>query len=188
MSVQRVASRYAKSLIDLAQERKSLETIKEDMDSFRQATKNRDFYLLLKSPIVNPTKKASIFKALFEGKYNELTMAFLNIILNKGREEYLPEIAGAFMDQYKKIKHISTIKLTTAVPLSKDALAKIRQKIQEDLPQGTSLEIQTQIQPDLIGGFMLEFDNKQYDASIANKLDQLGKEFKDNLYLSKVFA
>lgn len=188
MSVQRVASRYAKSLIDLAQERKELEVIKGDMEAFKQATKNRDFYLLLKSPIVNPTKKASIFKALFEGKYNQLTLAFLNIILNKGREEYLPEIAEEFMAQYKKIKNISTVKLITASPLDAQTLDKIRQKIQADLPKGESIEINTQVKPDLLGGFILEFDHKQYDASVASKLDQLGKEFKDNLYISQIFA
>ena len=186
MSEHRVATRYAKSLIDLAQEQNILETIKGDMESFQRATENRDFYLLLKSPIVNPTKKGQIFKALFEGKYNKMTMAFLNIVLKKGREEHLDEIAKAFMDQYKAIKHISTIQLITATQLTKENLDAIRKKIQADAPKGETIEIETSVNPDLIGGFVLEYDHKRYDASVAHRLDKIRKEFRNNQYISKM--
>lgn len=186
MSVHRVASRYAKSLIDLAKEQNELETIKGDMESFQKASQQRDFYLLLKSPIVNPTKKGQILKALFNDKYNKMTMAFMNIVLNKGREEYLPEIATAFMDQYKAFKRISTVKLITSAPLSAENLEKIRQKIQADSPKGETIEVETSVDPSLIGGFVLEYDHQRYDASVAHKLDSLRKEFKDNQYISQI--
>lgn len=186
MSVHRVASTYAKSLIDLAQEQNKLETIKGDMESFQKATEQRDFYLLLKSPIVNPSKKGQILKAIFEGKYDKMTMAFLNIVLNKGREEYLAEIASAFMDQYKSIKNISTVKLITSAPLTAENLEKIRQKIQADAPKGETIEIETSVDESLIGGFVLEYDHKRYDASVAHKLDKIRKEFKDNQYISQL--
>ena len=128
MSVTRIASRYAKSLIDLSVEQNKLERILEDVQSFKEVSKNRDFYLLIKSPIVNASKKEDIINSLFEGKYDELTMAFLRILVNKGREAYLPEIADEFVNQYKEIKHISTVKLTTAAPLGAETVSRIKQK------------------------------------------------------------
>lgn len=188
MSVQRIASRYAKSLIDLAVEQNKLERILEDVNSFREVLKNREFKLLTKSPIVSTSKKKDIFKALFEGKYDELTMAFFNILLTKGRESYLSDIAVEFLSQYKKLKHISTVKLTTAAPLSDEALASIKSKLLASTVTDDHVEINVQVDPDLLGGFIIEFEDNIYDASVANKLDELKKGFRDNKYISMIMA
>ena len=66
MSVARIATRYAKSLIDLSVEQNKLDRILEDIESFQKATENRDFYLMLKSPIINSDKKIQIFERLFK--------------------------------------------------------------------------------------------------------------------------
>jgi F-type H+-transporting ATPase subunit delta len=76
MSVIRIASRYAKSLIDLAVEQDKLERVLEDVKTFQKAVSNREFYLLLKSPIINATKKQQIFKALFGDKFDENDQRF----------------------------------------------------------------------------------------------------------------
>lgn len=186
MSVTRIASRYAKSLIELAVEQDKLERIHEDVDSFNQVVKNRDFYLLLKSPIVKGDKKRQIMKLIFTGKYDELTMAFLNILINKGREAYLPEIGAEFVKQYKAIKHISTVTLTTATALSDDTIEAIRQKLIESNATDEKVEINTAVDSELLGGFTLEFDDYLYDASVAHKLNQLRDEFDDNLYVSLI--
>lgn len=186
MSVHRIASRYAKSLIDLAVEQDKLEKVKEDVSTFKEVTKIREFYLLLKNPIVTTEKKATIVNKIFAGKYDELTLAFINILIKKGREEHLPEIAEEFLVQYKHIKHISTVKLTTAKPLSEEALKAIREKLESSSQTDEIIEIKTKVQPDLIGGFIIEFDDNVYDASVSHKLYQFKKEFKDNLYVSLI--
>lgn len=183
MSVIRIASRYAKSLMDLAIEQDKLERIKEDILSFKNATENRDFYLLLKSPIVNGDKKRQIFDALFEGKYDELTSAFLRLLLTKGRESYLPEVADEFMHQYQERKRISTIKVTTAQAISAEALEKIKGKLLLSKETLDQIEVETAINPDLIGGFIIEFGDKLYDSSVAHKLEKLKKEFSGNSYV-----
>jgi len=188
MSVARIASRYAKSLIDLAQEQNKLDRILEDVQSFQKVTSERDFYLLLKSPIVNEGKKRQIFEALFKGKYDDLTLAFLDILLRKKREGYLPEISKEFLTQYKIIKHISTVKITTAAPLSEKAVESIRQKLLASDATDDNVEIETAVDENLIGGFVLEFDDKMYDSSVSHKLKQLSKEFEDNLYISQIIA
>ncbi|WP_367391409.1 ATP synthase F1 subunit delta [Lewinella sp. LCG006] len=173
MSVQRIAGRYAKSLLDLAREQNKLDRVLEDVKSFQAASKNRDFYLLLKSPIVNARKKLSILDALFKDKYDEMTMAFLRILVNKGREPYLPEVAEEFITQYKKIKHISTVKVTTAKPMTAAAMEALKAKLTVSDATAQSVEIETAVNPELIGGFILELDDKIYDASVAQKLEEV---------------
>lgn len=186
MSVHRIASRYAKSLVDLAVEQNKLERVKEDVATFKEVTKIREFYLLLKNPIVTTEKKAAIIKTLFADKYDELTLAFLDILVKKGREAHLPEIAEEFLIQYKHIKHISTVKLTTAKPLTETALKAIHDKLASSAQTDDVIEIKTKVDPKLIGGFIVEFEDNVYDASVAHKLDEFKKEFKDNLYVSLI--
>ena len=183
MSVTRIASRYAKSLIDLAQEQGKLDRILEDINAFKKAVGNRDLYLLLKSPIINITKKQQILTAIFEGKFDEMTMAFMRIILGKAREAYLPEIADEFILQYKTINHISTIRLTTAAPLGEGVLANIKAKLLESANTEENVEIETKVDPNLLGGFVIEFDDKLYDASVSHRIEKLKKEFSKNLFV-----
>lgn len=186
MSVKRIAGRYAKSLLELAQEKNKLERVTEDVQSFQQSLDNRDLYLLIKSPIVNAAKKVAIVDELFQGKYDELTLSFLRILINKGRESYLPEIMDEYLHQYKHLMHITTVKVTTATPISDAALEALRQKLQASGVTDETVEIETAVDSELIGGFVLEFDDNIYDASVAHKLDQLKREFQDNHYVSKI--
>lgn len=186
MSVNRIAARYAKSLIELANEQNKLEPITEDVRSLKAALENRDLYLLMKSPVVSTDKKKQIFKALFEGKVDELTLAFMNILANKSREAYVPEVMNEYMSQYKALKHISTVKLTTAAELDDKATAQIQQKLEQSQSTDEHVELVTAVDPDLIGGFVLEFEDKIYDASVAHKLKELKRDFKSNPYVSKI--
>ena len=182
MSIQRVASRYAKSLIDLAQEQNKLDRILDDVKTFQSAVAHRDFYLMLKSPIINGPKKVQIFKELFTGKFDDMTLAFFDIVTKKSRETLLPEIASEFIAQYKSLQHISTVKLTTATKLDDAAVALIKEKLVGSDATDQKVEIETAVNPDLLGGFILEFDDKLYDASIAHQLKQLKKEFAKNTF------
>lgn len=173
MSVQRIAGRYAKSLLDLAVEQDKLERVLEDVKSLKKATEHRELYLLLKSPIVNAPKKLSIVEAIFGGKYDELTMAFLRILINKGREPFVPEVAAEFLSQYKSLKHIASVKVTTAHALSAEALSGLQKKLEAAIADASAVEIETAVDPALIGGFVLEMGDKVYDASVTQKLEQL---------------
>ena len=177
MSVERIASRYAKSLVDLAQERDLLERIREDLASFVEVCNVKDFQLLLKSPIVHTDKKQSVFKRLFEGHFDPLTLAFFDIILRKGREEYLMEIADEFMRQYREIRKIAAVSLTTATALTETQEKSIKAKIVEAVDAVETVDLDTEVDADIIGGFILEFDHKLYDASVAHQLNEARKLF-----------
>lgn len=176
MTNQQVATRYAKSLLDLALERGSLATIKGDVDELIQMGKNRDLAMVLQSPVVNATKKKAIFAELLEkAGADELTKTFVNVLISKGRESDLLGILGAFDDQYKVLNKITTVKVTSAAPLSAESLAGIRQQLIAGGKTQATIEIHTAINPALLGGFILEFDGQVYDASVAHKLSEIKK-------------
>lgn len=184
MSVSRIASRYAKSLIDFAQENNNLEEVKNDMAVLDKALESRDLVMLLKSPIVNELKKKEIFNVLFDGKLSDTTLGFLNIIMNKGREEYIPAISNEFEAQYKLMKGISEVKLTTATPISEANLSSIKAKLLSSNETSQEVEIDTIVDPSILGGFIIEIGDKLYNDSIAYKLSQMKKGFKGNLHES----
>ena len=180
MSVERIASRYAKSLVELASEQNKLEEVHEDILTFRNALESRDLYLMLKSPIIHANKKRDIFKQIFEGKISDLTLSFMDIVAAKGRESYLPEIAVAFVDQYKEIKHITTVYVTSAIPLTEEARDDIKAKLKASGEVEENIELITKVDESIIGGIIIEFGGKRYDASVAHQLDTLKADFANN--------
>ena len=114
-----------------------------------------------------------MFGKLFEDKFDVLTMAFLDIILRKGREFYLAEIADAFMNQYREIKKISKITLTSAVPLSQEKIEEIKQQVRGIATP--NIEVELNIDPDILGGFILAFGDRLYDASVSHRLEVMRK-------------
>jgi len=182
MSAERLSGRYAKSLIDLALEQDKLERIKEDIVYFHEASKVRDLHLLLKSPIVHASTKRRIFSKLFDERFDKLSVAFLDILLRKGRESYLTEIAEAFLEQYREIKQISIVDLTTAVALSNEQLEEIKQKIRASGITFQNVEVNAHVNPDILGGFVLEMDDRLYDASVAHQLAEMRRGFLKNTY------
>lgn len=175
MSVKKVASRYAKSLLDLSVENNNLEAIKSDMESLLEVAKNRDFTLLLDSPIVSISKKTTCLNQIFAGQVNDLTLNFFEIVTKKGREALLPSIASEFLAQYNEKNAISSIKLTTADALSVEGLESIKAKLQEQGVINNNVTVETAVDPSIIGGFIVEIGDKLIDNSISYKLKSMSK-------------
>ena len=182
----RLAARYAKSILDLSLEKNQLEAVHKDMLLLKDTLRNsHDLVNLLRSPIVKADKKGKILNAIFTGKISPLTSAFITLLLNKEREGHLPGIATAFVDQYKVLKGISTVKLTTAIEVSEDLKQAILQKLKADrhLQQ---VELDTEVRKDLIGGFILEIGDMRMDSSVAFELNNVRKQFQNNDFVYKI--
>jgi len=186
MSLKRIASRYAKSLLDLSKESNNLETVFENMKSLQSATENRDLYLMLKSPIINAQKKKDIIQKIFSPTFDKMTMGFMDIIITKSREQYIPEIATEFIEQYNALKKISTAILTSATPLTEASLANIKAKLLASNITDETVDITTKVDPAILGGFIIQIGDKLYDASVAHKLETLKKQFVGNAYEAQV--
>jgi F-type H+-transporting ATPase subunit delta len=182
----RVASRYAKSLIDLAVQLQQLEPVYQDMLLLQSVcSQNPDFVNLLKSPIVSADRKEKIFSAIFGGKVNVLTEQFSKLLIRKGRENVLPEVIRAWISQYRRIKNITKVKITTAVPVDDKLKAEITGRIKTSSPL-ENIALETAVDEDLIGGFVLEMENTLFDASIRHDLEEIKKQFSSNIYVRNI--
>ncbi len=178
MSSYRVAVRYAKSLLSLAIENNKVEEVKRDMVQFLDLTKvNRPFVLFLRNPVIPNHRKSLILKKLFAGKFDPLTMDFMDIVTRKNRENFLLEIAGIFMDRYRDYKGIIIARLQTSVKFDEPAKRKLIDIIRDDVGKDKTIEINEEINKNLIGGYILTIGDRQIDNSVLNKL----KFFKQKL-------
>ncbi|PJJ75110.1 ATP synthase F1 subcomplex delta subunit [Thermoflavifilum aggregans] len=181
-----IASRYAKSLIELAQSMGQLEAVYQDARLLNQICKeSRQWVTFLKSPVIKPDKKEKVVEQLLKERVQTLTYQFIRLLIRKEREAYLPEIARAIIDQYFALKGIHRVSITTAVPVSQQTSELIIHKLQEELGW-KQVELQTQVDPRLIGGFVLQTGDRLLDASIYHQLQEVKKQFLDTSYVYNI--
>lgn len=182
----RLATRYAKSLIDLAIEKNQLEKVFEDMEWLQTVVKgNREFTNLLRSPIIKADKKKKVVDAVVKANVSVITSSFIDLLILKGRESNLQEMIAAFIYQYKAHKNIHTVKLTTAAPINDELKNKIIAQIRKTSDM-QNIELETVVDKDLIGGFVLEAGDKFIDASIAYELKRISRSFENNDFVYKI--
>jgi len=182
MKHSRVTIRYAKALLQLAIEQNILEQSYKDMVLLDSVFKeNKDFSLLLKSPIVKTDQKLSIFKQIFESKIGEVSMAFINIITTKKRESLLALIASSFISLYKEHNKIETASVITATPLDEVLRAEVINFIKKH--GNDNVELTEKIDENIIGGAIIRMGDKQLDASVSKAISELRQSFNSNLYL-----
>jgi len=182
----RLASRYAKSLLDLAVEQHQLDAVLSDVQLLDEiGRKVPEFVYMLRSPIIKADKKDHIIKAVVGGKLSPLTQSFIDLLVRKGRESKIPEILSAFIGQYQELKNIKTVKITTAAPVSDRVKEAIRMKVVGAMPD-SKVEIREELNPEIIGGFILEMGDKLFDASVRRDLNDVKAQFMKNLYISSL--
>lgn len=169
-----IAQRYAKAIFSLALETNVVEEVKSDMEFIASVcASNRDFTLMLKSPVIRVDKKMKVMKLLFGKEISDLSMRFLLIITRKKREKYINDIAVEFIHFYKKFKNIFTIHFESAEAISDDLRKKVI-ALMEDQTKGT-VELHEEVKKELVGGFVISYDDYKYDASIIYQLRKLKK-------------
>lgn len=186
MNNPRLASRYAKSIIELAVEKNQLDAVFNDMNFILRICKsNPDFVAILRSPVIKPSAKGKIIESVTKERVSVLTSAFIKLLVIKARELNLPEIAEAFVDQYNVINNIHKVKITTAVQISETLKTAILTEVLENTPLG-SIDLETVVDRSLIGGFILESEGKSIDASILKDLKEIKMQFLNNEYLRRI--
>jgi len=178
MSEFKVASRYAKSLIDLAQEQGTLETVKTDMEQFVAVLRaNSELQAVLRNPIMKQDKKASILEALFAQQVHPSVLAFFRIMVRKGRAGLLYVTAQEFIREYNEVKGIVHATVVSAAALSSAHLEALQKTIAGQIQAEVLLH--NAVDPALIGGFVVKVGDRQIDASLAGKLKKLERHFAD---------
>lgn len=174
MASTKSAARYAKALLDLSLEKGWVEAVEKDLIRFVQVVKeSNDFRIFLNSPVVRDDKKIAIYQQVFEG-FNPLTMQFFTLVTKNGREQLLPEIAAQFERQLMKNRGIVSGSIVSATPLTEKTKQEILDRIAPAF-EG-SLQLSESVDSSLLGGFVIRIEDKQIDASVANKLKELRQE------------
>jgi F-type H+-transporting ATPase subunit delta len=178
--------RYSKALFILSKEKSMLDTISKDMLLIYKICNNvSEFMSMIESPITKPSQKRKILDAIFKSSINELTMKFLDLLVENKREAYIRDIARYFIDLYRSDKGIKSAVLTTASDVDDETRGKISELIKKSF-NTKEVELETNVNKNLIGGFILKVDDKQFDASISSHLKEVKRKLIDFTFVSKL--
>jgi F-type H+-transporting ATPase subunit delta len=167
-----ITVRYAKAFFLTAKEKEKLDKLKTDIELvFEVCQTSSDFILLLESPVVKTSTKASIIGKIFSGKIDELSLKFLQLIVSNKREIHIPGICRNFLDLTRKDQNIKSALLTTASNVSAATLKKVELLLAKEL--NASVELSTRVNPDILGGLVLRIEDNQYDASVSTQLKKI---------------
>lgn len=170
-----ITVRYAKAFFSTAKEKNMLDILKADIETVLNFCNNsNDFILLLESPVVKTSKKINLISTIFKGKIDELSLKFLLLITSNKREVHIPGICRNFLGLTRKDQNIKSAVLTTATEMDKDILNKIELLMAKEL--GAKIELASKVNTNIIGGMVLRIGDKQYDASVATKLNKIKQQ------------
>lgn len=177
-----LAKRYAKALFDLAVEDGVIDQVNDDMKLIADVfDENKALRRMMLSPVIPPARKKLVIKKIFEGKIDKRSLAFIDILIRKGREEQVQEIAIQFYKSYLDYKNIAIVEVTTAIEIDKALRTKMVSLMESHTDK--TIQMLEKTDAELIGGFKLKLNDYQYDASIKQLLIKLHKEFDKNLYI-----
>ena len=178
MSGSRAAIRYAKAILSFALEQQKEVEVNTDMLLIANTIKeSNDLQLLLTSPVVKNDLKKSAIKAVFASNISKLSQSLIDLLIDNRRLSILEEVAKKYTVLFDSLKGIEIAKVTTAIPLTDELNKQVLLKVKEIT--GKDATIENIVNPDIIGGFILRIGDVQYDASVANKLQVLKRQFAD---------
>lgn len=175
MNHSKISVRYAKALFLASRDNNVLDPVSRDMTLIaRMFHENPSFSQLLENPVIGNKQKELLFDKTFKKHLNALTFRFILLLLKNNREVFLPDIARVFTGYYKKEKGITEALLSSAVEINEKLKEQLTRNLQQQLK--TEIHLDEEINPELIGGFILKVEDEQYDASVRRQLQNIRQE------------
>ena len=172
MDIGVISVRYARALLKSATDQKLEDAVYQDMQllakSYIDVPQLRQ---TIAGPMLSKEKKAELLLTAVGGKPTDLTKAFIQLVLKEDREPVMQFIANSYVTLYRQQKNVIRGRLITAARVSPATEQKMRQMV-ESKTNGT-VEFETEVNPDIIGGFILEYDTYRMDASVKTKLNSI---------------
>ena len=176
----RAAIRYAKAVLTQANEANIGDVVFGDMKSVATTIDNsKELRTVLGSPVIKGDDKKQALHKIFEGT-SEVTKGLVDILTANKRIDLLGGVANSYVNLYNQAKGVKVANVTTAVALSPELETQVLAKVKE-MTGSDSVTIENTIDDSIIGGFILRVGDLQYNASIANQLDTLKREFTKSL-------
>lgn len=175
MASSRIASRYSKSLLELAGSSAQLDQVKNDMELVKElCAGSKDLRSLLKNPIIKADQKKAALAKIFDS-CTKTSKDFIDLLVEKRREEELPMVAQQFIEAYDKQKGIARATVISAVPLSSDMMDKLRSYV-KGMITADEIELTNEVDASIIGGLVVKHEDKLLDMSVAKELREIRKE------------
>lgn len=169
--MEELAQVYGRALFGVAQEQGKLDLLREQLGQFADAlAENRDLELFFFSPYFATAEKQAALKGLLEGA-DERLLSFLDLLIENHRMPVIFRIRREYDRLWEQEKQLLPVVLTSAVALDEQTVADLSAQIGERT--GRTVELTTQVQPDILGGIVVRVGNSILDASIRNRLEQL---------------
>ena len=178
MAGERAAIRYAKAVLSLATDNNIAEAVNADMELINNTVaQSKDLKDMLYSPVISASIKKSALLEIFKG-VNPATVNLVDTLITNKRVDLLPQVASKFITLFEQQKGSQIATVTTAVPLTEALEAKVLAKVKE--LTGKEAAIKNIVDESILGGFILRVGDTQYNASIADQLSKLKREFTIN--------
>jgi F-type H+-transporting ATPase subunit delta len=175
MAGSRAAIRYAKAVLSLATDQKKADSVNNDMKLMANTiTENIELAEMLNNAVVKSEDKKAVLLAVFP-KLNKMSTDLFDVLISNKRVDILYDIAIHYSILFDTLKGKEVAKVTTAIPMTEALEAKVLTKVKELTNKEIVLE--NIVDENILGGFILRVGDKQYNASVSNKLNKLKREF-----------
>jgi F-type H+-transporting ATPase subunit delta len=174
MDIGVISVRYARALLKSAVDAKLDSKVYQEMQQLAKSyVEVAELRQAIDNPMLEKEKKEMLLNTAIGGKENtsDLSKAFIALVLREDRENLIQYMANSYVTLYRKEKNLIQGKLTTAVAVSPTTEQKMRQMVESNTKG--NVEFETQVNPDIIGGFILEYDTYRMDASVKSKLNSI---------------
>lgn len=171
---------YAQALYDLAKDEDLGKTILEELSVLKAVFRDTPAYCkLLSTPDIPKQERCGVLDEAFRGKVHPYVLNFLKILTEKGYVRQFPDCCDAYRSFYNKDNGILVVKAQSAVALNDQQLAKLTAKL--EATTGKKIDLQCSVDTAMLGGLRLNYDGKQVDGTVKNKLDAIGKLLKNTV-------
>jgi F-type H+-transporting ATPase subunit delta len=172
-------ARYAGAILDLAEESKSLKTVEKDLKTLKKMfASNADLRQMAASPVFATEDKVAALTAIAKkAKIGKLVTNFIGIAAQNRRAEEIPAMITAFETELASRRQTQVAKVTSAKKLTAAQLTKLKAELKKSL--GRTVSIETDIDPELLGGFVVKIGSRLYDSSLKTKIEDLKLALKE---------
>jgi len=168
----KIAQPYAEAFLDLFN-KSSLENVIDDLNILTSAISgSEELKTLLSNPLINSDKKKSVIESLFRGKIENRTLNFLLVLCNRGRISYLDAIVEKALELAYKAASIETVKVTSSIALNSSQQEALISKLKK-MTGIDQIKLDLNVNPNLIGGFVIQVGSKIIDTSLQGQLREL---------------
>ncbi|MDO5615443.1 MAG: ATP synthase F1 subunit delta [Cruoricaptor ignavus] len=179
MLTSKVAKRYAQGFLDFTQESgQTTSTFSEMQDIVKIMNESKDLNRFFQTPFIDYRKKTEVANEVFKA-FSPSTQNLIKLVIKQGRETHLKDIAQEFINKVEDMQGVQRVVLTTATAISQqniDAILKSSQLVNPN----AKFDLKMNINPEILGGYILRVGDQQVDASVRSKLNQVKKDFQLN--------